>query len=235
MRGNELLEKMELADARYIEEAEHARPFARSKRKAVFAWMAACLALVAALGCGIWKFSGAGESITLENGSVLTLRRTGAAPSQSVDIDTSRINVRELTAEEGARFFGMDGVSGTGYFDREDNSLIGFSGQTESGVRIHLSVQDKFPRDVVIMSDREALIALGDGVTGFGGYFVTDANSRGERNAIYYAALCFGEVNVYLEAGGTLAESEMTKAELTAAINALVRQGWLSFDATEVD
>ena len=175
------------------------------------------------------------SSITLENGSVLTLRRTGAAPSQSVDIDTSRINVRELTAEEGARFFGMDGVSGTGYFDREDNSLIGFSGQTESGVRIHLSVQDKFPRDVVIMSNREALIALGDGVTGFGGYFVTDANSRGERNAIYYAALCFGEVNVYLEAGGTLAESEMTKAELTAAINALVRQGRLSFDATEVD
>lgn len=53
------------------------------------------------------------------------------------------------------------------------------------------------------------------------GYFVTDPNSKGEQNAIYYAAFEIGTCKVYVENGGTKADSEATKNQLAEIIQKL--------------
>lgn len=51
-----------------------------------------------------------------------------------------------------------------------------------------------------------------NGITIVAGYFVTDPNSRGEQNAIYYATFEIGDCKVYLENGGMKDDSETIKS-----------------------
>ena len=57
------------------------------------------------------------------------------------------------------------------------------------------------------------------------GYFVTDPNSRGEQNAIYYATFEIGDCKVYLENGGMKDDSETIKNQLAEVIQKLTENG----------
>lgn len=56
---------------------------------------------------------------------------------------------------------------------------------------------------------------------------MTDPNSKGERNTIYYATLEIGNCKVYLENAGTKANSEVTKNQLVEVIQKFLENGEL--------
>lgn len=57
------------------------------------------------------------------------------------------------------------------------------------------------------------------------GYFVTDRNSVGAQNAIYYAAFKLGDSMIYVENAGAKTESEAVKNDLAAIIQKLINNG----------
>ena len=64
-----------------------------------------------------------------------------------------------------------------------------------------------------------------NGISIVTGYCVTDPNSKGEKNTIYYATLEIGNCKVYLENAGTKAKSEVTKNQLVEVIQKFLENG----------
>ena len=67
--------------------------------------------------------------------------------------------------------------------------LIGFEGQV-GNVKVIISTSDVQLLDTVIVGTEK--VSEINGITIVAGYFVTDPNSRGEQNAIYYATFEIG-------------------------------------------
>ena len=63
------------------------------------------------------------------------------------------------------------------------------------------------------------------------GYFVTDPNSNGEQNAIYYATFKLGDSTIYVENAGAKTESETIKNDLDTIIQELINNGALDLSA----
>ena len=117
-----------------------------------------------------------------------------------------------------------------------DNSqnLIGFKGKIEN-VKIIVSTSDIPLIDTVIVGKEESAELNGISITA--GYFVTDPNSKGEQNAIYYATFELGNCKIYLENSGMIDDSEVIKNQLAEVIQKLIENGELdltSFADNEV-
>ena len=63
------------------------------------------------------------------------------------------------------------------------------------------------------------------------GYFVTDRNSVGEQNVIYYATFKLGDSTVYVENAGAKTESESVKNDLATIIQELINNGALDLSS----
>lgn len=100
--------------------------------------------------------------------------------------------------------------------------LIGFEGQV-GNVKVIISTSDVQLLDTVIVGTEK--VSEINGITIVAGYFVTDPNSRGEQNAIYYATFEIGDCKVYLENGGMKDDSETIKNQLAEVIQKLTENG----------
>ena len=60
---------------------------------------------------------------------------------------------------------------------------------------------------------------------------MTDPNSRGEQNAIYYAAFEMSGCTVYLENAGAKADSKATKNQLAEVVQTLAENGELDLSS----
>ena len=77
--------------------------------------------------------------------------------------------------------------------------------------------------DTVI--DGAEKISTVNGISVIAGYFVTDRNSVGKQNAIYYATFKLGDSTVYVENAGDKSESENVKNDLSHIIQELINNG----------
>ncbi len=196
----------------------------------VWGTMAACMAVAAVLGIGLFQsglFGNKRDIAALDNGNKIIFIKSETAVGSSIDID-GIITTRQLTEEEIAALFPDLSVTAHAVFMTDDmeagntQRLIGFEGNI-GNIKMVVSTSDIQLLDTVIAGKEES--AEIDGINITAGYFLTDPNSKGEQNAIYYAAFELGSCKMYLENSGTKEDSEATKNQLAEVIQKLIENG----------
>lgn len=213
-------------DDKYINEAAE---FAGAKRDSRFKgqikWISLAAGILIFMMVSIVTFQyvsreSGSHKVKLEDGSVVNFVEVRALSSSSAKIAADG---RQLTKEETNNLFGGLNVTEVkGYFNLDDGSIMGVSGQFD-GMRVYASVPGKTVNDCVIKGKTATSYVKGVPVTA--GYAVTDKNSKGERNIIYFATLQFSESSVYLEHGGSYDDRNTIKNEITSAIEDIAGLG----------
>ena len=183
---------------------------------------AACFAAAAMLGMGFLRFGALRDctetAYLKDGGKIVFAKADRAGEARSLDLD---VTVKPFAEEETGAIFGELPVTGSGIFRRgnsdggEAGELIGFEGKI-GNVKIIVSAPDVWLLDTVIDGTGETTEV--NGVSIAAGYFVTDPNSRGEQNVIYYGTFDIGKCRVYLENAGTKEDREAARDELAEII-----------------
>lgn len=215
--------------AEYIEKAADYTAVKKVRKPVWVKWaaMAACFAVVAVLGVGVFQsglFGSKTDIATLENGTKIVYHKSKIAAS-SIDIGVN-VTTRQLTEEEIAILFPNLPVTAHAVFG--DKELIGFEGNI-GNTKMVISTTDIKLLDTEIIGIEETSIVNGTSV--IAGYFETAPNSSGEQNAIYYATFKLGDSTVYVENAGNKSESENVKNDLSIIIQELINNGVLDLSA----
>ena len=211
---------------KYIETAIRYQGRKVNRKFVKWGTLAACLALVSILGIGTIRYVTRPiyETVTLESGQTIKFFRSdGAIQSMDLNID---VNTRQLTKEQTKKLFGDLAVTGGAYV--YDSHIIGFSGHLPNDVRVTLSTL--YPLIDVVLAGQEEWSTI-NGIEIKTGYFLTPANSKGVRNAIYYADFGIRDVSVHLEIGGPNQESEALKTKLAKTIETFIYNVPLDFES----
>lgn len=235
MNSKKFSEAMSELDSKYVDEALNYKKKAQKPVWVKWGAVAACFAVVTVLGIGAFQsglFGSKTDIATLDNGNEIVFVKSETAGS-SIDIDGT-ITTRQLTEDEITTLFPNLPVTAHAIFRTSDmdggnsggNSpkLIGFEGNI-GNIKMVVSTSEVQLLDTVIVGTEENTEI--NGITIAAGYFVTDPNSKGEQNAIYYATFEIDGCIVYLENAGTKAYSETTKKQLAEVIQKLIENGEL--------
>lgn len=220
MRKKKISEIIGSINSRYVTEASsQTEETKRSRRPIWLTWgaAAACLALVAVLGVGIFKSGMLDRNsrvATLENGGSVTFVKTDSGIGQ-LDI-AYPIETRHITKAEISDMFGTLPVTGYALFNAENGSILGVEGKI-GDIKLTISVPGVMISDTVIVGSEK--MSEVDGVLVNAGYF---ANKTKE---IYYAAFKLGDNLFYVEHAGSKSESETTMKEISAIIQSLIENG----------
>lgn len=221
----QILNVLSQVDEKYIEEAA---PGKSAKKKSV--WMkwgavAACFALVVALGFGALQggwFLGK-DIATLDSGEAIGFVKSNGVGTFALDLKFS-VTARALTDDETHALFADLPVTASAVFSEADHQLIGLEGAMQ-GVKLVIATSGTPMMDTVIAGIEESTLV--NSVPVRAGYFVTDPNSRGVQTAIYFATFTLGNSTFYVENAGTKAARETVKNELAAVVQALIANGVL--------
>ncbi len=203
------------------------------KRKYMPIWSklglaAACLAVVAVLGAGVFQsglFGNKMDTATLDNETkIVFVKSKIAVPSPQL---ADNVTMRQLTEEELAILFPNLPVTARAVFG-DNKGLIGFEGNI-GNAKMVIATTDIQLLDTEIVGIKESSTVNGTSVVA--GYFETDLNSVGEQNVIYYATFKLGDGTVYVENAGKKSESENVKNDLAAIIQEMINNGALDLSA----
>ena len=140
-----------------------------------------------------------------------------------MDLD---VTARPLNDEEIKILFADLPVTANAYFDTDNHNMIGFEGEI-GDMKLVVSKQGVNLMDTVIAGNE--YISTIEGVQINAGYFVTKANSKGKKTAIYYATFDIGKNTVYVENAGAESESDTVKNDLADTILKLIKNGEFDF------
>ena len=231
MNAKKFSDAMSELDTKYVDEALNYKKKAKKPGWVKWGAMAACFAVIAVLGVGVFQsglFGNKTDIATLENGTEIVFVKSEMTAS-SIDIDGA-VTTRQLTEDEIATLFPNLPVTAHAIFKTSDmdagNSpeLIGFEGNI-GNAKMVISTTNISLLDTEISGNEEISTVNGTSVTA--GYFVTDPNSNGEQNAIYYATFKLGDSTIYVENAGAKTESETIKNDLATIIQELINNGAL--------
>lgn len=217
MRKNKISEAMGNINQKYVNEATAYTGEVKTARRPV--WMkwgavAACFALVAAIGFGLFQsglFGGNEQIATLDNGSKINFVKSDGGVAQ-FDI-AFEISMRDLTEDEIENLFGDLPVTGYALFNNENDSILGIEGKYDD-MKLLVSAPGVSISDLVI--DGEETASDVDGVSVNAGYFTSG------KTVIYYATFKLGESVVYIENAGTKSEQETVKSNIVSSIQKLI-------------
>lgn len=235
MNSKKFSEAMSELDSKYVDEAISYKKKAKKPIWVKWGAIAACFAVIAVLGVGVFQnglFGNKTDIATLDNGNEIIFVKSETAGS-SIDIDGT-ITTRQLTETEAASLFPNLTVTAHAVFRVDDTvsdsnkELIGFEGKIENA-KVVISTTDIALLDTKIVGSEESSEVNGTSVTA--GYFVTDRNSVGEQNVIYYATFKLGDSTVYVENAGAKTESESVKNDLATIIQELINNGALDLSS----
>ena len=235
MNAKKFSDAMSELDTKYVDEALNYRKKAKKPGWIKWGTMAACFAVIAVLGGGVFQsglFGNKTDIATLENGTEIVFVKSEMTAS-SIDIDGT-VTTRQLTEDEIATLFPNLPVTAHAIFKTSDmdagNSpeLTGFEGNI-GNAKMVISTTNISLLDTEISGNEEISTVNGTSVTA--GYFVTDPNSNGEQNAIYYATFKLGDSTIYVENDGAKTESETIKNDLATIIQELINNGALDLSA----
>lgn len=216
---------MDELDEKYIMEALRCQKKAKKPGWVRWGVLAACLSMVATLGA--WLLTGKPETIALSSGESLVFTKAESITRANLDMDAT---VRTLTEDELQAVFPGLPVTGHALFTTGDHQLLGVEGNI-GNLKMVISATEQSILDTVI-AGREACAEVG-GIGVRAGYFLTDRNSKWERNVIYYATFQLGGSTIYLENAGPEAHREAVKAELAAVLETMIGWGGLNLDAIQ--
>lgn len=235
MNAKKFSDAMSELDTKYVDEALNYKKKAKKPGWIKWGAMAACFAVIAVLGVGVFQsglFGNKTDIATLENGTEIVFVKSEMTAS-SIDIDGT-VTTRQLTEDEIATLFPNLPVTAHAIFKTSDmdagNSpeLIGFEGNI-GNAKMVISTTNISLLDTEISGNEEISTVNGTSVTA--GYFVTDPNSNGEQNAIYYATFKLGDSTIYVENAGAKTESKTIKNDLATIIQELINNGALDLSA----
>lgn len=218
MKRKKISETIDNINPKYVNEATTYTGDAKKKahRTGWMKWgaIAACFALVAVLGIGIFQsglFGGGEQIATLDNGNTIKFIKTDSSVGQ-LDI-AFQIETRNLKDNEIKMLFNDLPVTAYAIFNAEDNNILGIEGEVD-GMKLIVSGPDVSLVDAVIDGEENASDVVGVSVNA--GYFVSG------KTAIYYATFKLGESTVYIEYAGAKDESENVKNEIADTIQKLI-------------
>lgn len=200
-----------------------------------FSWkrlasIAACfvllIAVTAVVGNNANWFRSSIYTETLGENGVLSFYKSNVPGTASLDFGVD-VTSRDLTADENIEIFGKVAVSSAyATFNAEDKSLLHIEAKT-TNAKIILAAPGLPTTDTVIDTNAEDSIICGVPVSA--GYFVTDKNSEGIRNIIYFASFTLNDISVYVELGGAEVENEIIRGNITSVIVTIIQNGGFNF------
>lgn len=222
MNAKKFSDAMSELDTKYVDEALNYKK--KAKKPAWVKWgaVAACFAVVAVLGVGVFQsglFGSKTDIATLDNGNEIVFVKSETAGS-NIDIDVN-VTTRQLTEEEITTLFPNLSVTAHAVF-KDSKELIGFEGYIGNSKMV-ISTTDILLLDTEIAGSEEISEVNGTSVTA--GYLITG------QNAIYYATFKLGDSTVYVENAGAKTESETVKNDLATIIQELINNGALDLSA----
>ena len=222
MNAKKFSDAMSELDGRYVEEALGYKKKVKKPARVRWGTAAACFAVIAVLGVGVFQselFGNKTDIATLDNETEIVFAKSKTAVS-SLHLD-GNVTTRKLTEEELAILFPNLPVTAYAVFG-DDKEMIGIEGNI-GNAKMVISTTDISLLDTVVVGIEKISTVNGTSVTA--GYFVTDRNSVGAQNAIYYAAFKLGDSMIYVENAGAKTESEAVKNDLAAIIQKLINNG----------
>lgn len=251
MNSQQLLAHIGEINPEFVDSAERSVKLPAQIRKTTsfrfkrIAPLAACLVVVIAatviFGSNAGWFAGRVYTAHSGDGTLSFHKRTGGIGSASyayaegIDCTT-----RELTNEETSMLFGN--AFGTHNLDTwavfslgdkwgPDGTLIHVSaraldneGNYHGGLQIIMAqVNNSIVESMMIDTPRNASEI--NGIQVYAGYFITNENSRGERNIIYSAMYEAGGDKVYVQNGGSIEDSEELRLEIAHTVDVLTQNG----------
>lgn len=216
MKRNQISETIQNINTKFVDEATSYTGETKVTHPAWMKWgaIAACLALAAVLGIGIFQsgmLGGREQIATLDNGNKIRFVKSEAVAGQ-LDI-AYQIETRALTEQEMDAVFADLPVTAYALFNAENGQILGIDGNIYD-MKLIVSAPGVNLRDAVIEGEESTSDV--DGVFVNAGYF-----HRGNY-VIYYATFHLGECAVYIEHVGARDDGETVRNEITSAIQDLI-------------
>lgn len=162
--------------------------------------------------------------VTLENGDKINFSTKGADVFYNIAIEIG--DNRNLSESEASSIFGESNIEASVVFEKGTNEFIMLGG-TIDGFKIEVKRKD-IPSCIVI-EGKESTSYIND-IAVTAGYFITEANSKGKRNAIVYGEFEIGNYRVYIETAGDKSELETLCNELAKELYKLIENASLDFE-----
>lgn len=190
--------------------------------------IAACFILVIAVTAFIgvqqnW-FGAKIYTVTLENGEKLVYGNGGPKGAANYDYDCE-IKGRDLTADELHTLFpAMNDITENGFpyatFKADTGEMLRLETTTFDDIHVHLAKSGLPATDTIIVGEEST--ADINGITVRTGYFVTDANSKGIKTAIFFAEYDMNNTTIYVELAGNEQDSEQLSQKLSDTVYSMI-------------
>lgn len=209
-----------------IKEAKQVR---KGKQPIWLKWgtMVACICLVVAsiIGVGITQSSKPYTAI-LNNGNQIIFYE-GDNSIKNSDMKLAVEGIRELTETEASEIFGNIDVDADVGFEKNTNEFIYLGGSIDN-FKV-LVLRSDIPLDDTFNVEKESISVI-DGVSVSAGYFLTKANSQGNKTAIVYASFEVENYTIYIETAGNESERDNLCNALAEEIQKLLEKANLDFE-----
>lgn len=223
MTNEKLYEAIGDISDKKIKEAKQIR---KTKQPVWLKWgtMVACLCLVVVsiIGIGITNNNKSYTAI-LSNGNQIIFYN---GDNSIGDSDMALAGMRDLTETEASEIFGNIDVDAYVGFEEKTNEFIYLEGKLDN-YKIVVTRSD-VSQDTVIDGDES--VSDINGVSVSAGYFLTKANSQGNKTAIVYASFEVGNYTIYLETAGIEKERDTLCNVLAEEIQTLLETANLDFE-----
>ena len=198
------------------------------KKKAQKTWLkwgalvaCICIVIVSVIGISTKKQP---LIVTLENGDEINFSTKGDLVFYNIAIEIG--DNRKLSESEASSIFGESNIEASVVFEKGTNEFIMLGG-TIDGFKIEVKRKD-IPSCIVIEGEVSTSYINDIAVTA--GYSITEANSKGKRNAIVYGEFEIGNYRVYIETAGDKSELETLCNELAKELYKLIENASLDFE-----
>ena len=220
MNGTDFLETINDIDNELIVNSQSKSNKKKSKFAVIGAAAAAIVLIFSAVSVSV--ISKPKFTFTAPQGDVITFKQcnySNAFNQKSSDINA---DFRALDNEE-SDVIGIDLTDSCAFFSKDTGDVLYIEGRyNDSHIYISSGVADY--RDAIIETDNDTVCKIG-GTDVLTGLFVTDANSKGVKTAIFYAEFTVNGNTVYIERAGDYENAETVGNELTKQIAEIINAG----------
>ena len=204
-------------------------------KKVIWGTIAACFILIIIVsGIFIKNIKRGYETkkiVVHKNGNTIIFVKSDSIGATQSDIAFNfKEKFRSISKEESQILFNNLPFEGNVLFNMDSSKAVHMEGNIEN-IKLIIATPG-IPVSDTVIEGKETNSNV-DGVPISAGYFITDPNSKGKRNIIYYATFKLGENTIYVEHAGLEENSKTIRNELTELIEELVKQKEIPLEKIE--
>jgi hypothetical protein len=186
--------------------------------------IAACFVLVVALVGVFGNNAGwfGSKTYTADTGGAKISFHKASQPGIAELYFDFNVTSRDLTVDEIRTVFGDMSATAYATFNAENHSFVRLEGKI-GDTKVIVAAPGAPVADTVIEGNESVSDVEGVPVTA--GYFITKANSQGNKTIIYFASFTLGNATMYVELGGDESNSDAFRDEIASVIKQLIENG----------